>query len=354
MVKRIIFDCERMKYENTGLYHYCLNLGNHLKKYTETDSENLTYYTPFGTRELFGNSGDHIIQTELHKFRMPALKRFNLWHATYQDSYYLPFRNKEIKVVLSIHDLNFMYDPSKSESKKQKYLRRLQMLINRADVVICISEYCKKDLLFYCDVQNKPVQVIHNGTNTLTVPQLLGRSYRPAKPFIFSLGTITPKKNFHTLLPLVQDQSNLELVIAGRIDDVGYYQSILDTAEKMGVSKKIKLVGPISESEKSWYFNHCYAFAFPSVAEGFGLPVTEAMSVGKPLFLSAKTALPEIGGDVAFYFENFSAAHMKETFVAGMKQYTRFKMQDKIIEKGKEYNWDIAAQEYWKVYRSLY
>lgn len=354
MLKHVIFDCERMKYENTGLYHYCLNLGNHIKKYLTPSTENLTFYSPYGVQNLFGKSQNHIIQNELHKFRLPALNEFTVWHATYQDSYYIPFRNKKIKVILSIHDLNFMYDPSKSELKKQRYLRRLQMLINRADSIICISEYSKNDVLFYCEIKNKPLHVIHNGTNTLTRPELLQKSYTPVNPFIFSLGTIMPKKNFHTLLPLVQDIQNMELVIAGRIDDAGYYQSILDAAEKMGISKKIKLVGPVSESEKSWYFNHCCAFAFPSTAEGFGLPVTEAMSVGKPLFLSDKTALPEIGGDVAFYFENFSAAHMKETFATGMNQYTRFKMQDEIIKKGKEYDWDIAAQEYWNIYRSLY
>ncbi len=354
MVNRIVFDCERMKYENTGLYHYCLNLGNHITKFRKAESEEITFFCPYETQKLFGKTCNHIQQTELHKFRLPSLNKFDVWHATYQDSYYLPFRNKKIKVILSIHDLNFMYDPAKSATKRQKYLHRLQMLINRADVIICISEYCKKDVLFYCDIQNKPVYVIHNGTNTMTIPELTGQSYRPVNSFIFSLGTIMPKKNFHTLLPLVQDQPNLELLIAGRIDDVGYYQYILDTAEKMGISKKVKIVGPITESVKSWYFTHCYAFAFPSTAEGFGLPVTEAMSVGKPLFLSDKTALPEIGGDVAFYFENFSANHMKHTFVTGMTKYKRFNMQDKIIEKGKEYCWDNAAQEYWNVYRSLY
>ena len=354
MINRIIFDCERMKYEDTGLYHYCLNLGNHLSKFVSPESEKVTFYSPYGTQDLFGKKTNHVIQTEIHKYCMPSLKGYNIWHATYQDSYYLPFRNKKIKVVLTIHDLNFIYDDSKPEWKKQRYLRRLQMLINRADVIICVSEYGKKDVGFYCDVHNKPLFVIHNGSNTLTEPELFQQSYRPDRPFIFSLGTITPKKNFHTLLPLVQYQQNMELVIAGRIDDVGYYQSILDTAEKMGISKNIKIVGPVSESEKSWYFNNCYAFAFPSVAEGFGLPVTEAMSVGKPIFLSQRTALPEIGGDAAFYFKNFSATHMKETFVAGMKQYKLFNMKDEIIKKGKEYCWDNAAKEYWKVYRSLY
>lgn len=354
MTNRIIFDCERMKYENTGLYHYCLNLGNHIAKYIRPQKEEISYYSPFGVEYLFDKGISHLTQTELHKFRMPSLNSFSVWHATYQDSYYLPFRNKKIKVVLSVHDLNFMYDPSKSEFKKQRNLNRLQKLINRADVIICISEYARNDLNFYCDIQNKPIHVIHNGTNTLTEPELLKQSYKPHRPFIFTLGTIMPKKNFHSLLPLVQDQEKLELVIAGRIDDVGYYQSILDATEKMGISKKVKLVGPVSENVKSWYFNNCYAFALPSTAEGFGLPVTEAMSVGKPLFLSDRTALPEIGGDVAFYFENFSAAHMKETFVAGMKQYKLFNMQQEIINKGKAYCWDIAAQEYWKIYRSLF
>jgi len=241
MINRIIFDCERMKYENTGLYHYCLNLGNHLKKMVANDAEELIFYCPFETSGLFGENQQKIIQTELHKFWLPSLSKIKIWHATYQDSYYIPFRNRKIKVVLSIHDLNFLYDPSKSEFKKERNLRRLQMLINRADVIICISEYCKKDVLFYCDVKNKPVHVIHNGTNTLTKPELLKQSYIPVKPFIFSLGTILPKKNFHTLLPLVKDQPNLELVIAGRIDDVGYYQSMLDTARKMGVAKKFRL-----------------------------------------------------------------------------------------------------------------
>lgn len=353
-MNNIIFDCERMKYENTGLYHYCLNLGNHITRYACAGSESLTFYCPPQKQYLFGPGHDHITQTEMHKLRMPSLGKFSVWHACYQDSYYLPFRDQKIRVVLSVHDLNFMHDPSKSPQKKEKYLRRLQVLVNRADAIVCVSGFAKSDLCFYCDVKNKPVHVIYNGTNTLTEPQLLNRSYKPAKPFIFSLGTVIPKKNFHTLLPLVHGQQKMELVIAGRIDDVGYFQYILDTAKKMGISKNVRIVGPVSEEEKSWYFNNCYAFALPSTAEGFGLPVTEAMSVGKPLFLSQQTALPEIGGDVAFYFENFSADHMKQTFVAGMKQYKRFNMQQEIIKKGKEYNWEVAAQEYWKVYRSLY
>ncbi len=354
MKSRIVFDCERMKYADTGLYHYCLNLGKHIQKKAVTLSEELVFYSPYGTAHLFGSSNTHIMQTELHKFYMPSLKKYSVWHATYQDSYYLPFRDRAIKVVLSVHDLNFLYDDRKSASKKQRYLRRLQMLINRADVIVCISEYTKKDLLFYCDTGNKKVVVIHNGTNSLQQPLLSAVSYKPVKPFIFSLGTITRKKNFHSLLSLVYSNPGFELVIAGRHDDIDYYNQIAETAALLGIRDNIHLPGQISENEKSWYFENCSAFAFPSTAEGFGLPVAEAMSVGKPLFLSDKTALPEIGGNVAFYFRDFSETVMQETFEAGMKQYIRFNMQDDIIKKGKEFCWSRAAAQYWEIYRSLF
>jgi glycosyltransferase involved in cell wall biosynthesis len=343
-----------MKYENTGLYHFCLNLGNHLQKTIDHAIEEISFYSPKETQHLFGEKSVHITQTPLHKFYMPDTKKFKVWHATYQDSYYLPFRNKSIKVVLTIHDMNFLYDNLKTEEKKQRNLGRLQKLIDRADVITCISEHTRKDVLFYCNTNNKPVHVIYNGTNMLQPPELFKRSYKPAKPFIFSLGTITRKKNVHSLLPLINNKRPLELVIAGRRDDNDYCNQIMETAEKMAITDKVHLLGQISENEKSWYFKNCRAFVFPSISEGFGLPVAEAMSVGKPLFLSNKTALPEIGGKVAFYFKDFSEAKMLETFDRGMKQYNTSNMQKEIIKKGKEFCWEFAALEYCKIYRSLY
>jgi glycosyltransferase involved in cell wall biosynthesis len=114
------------------------------------------------------------------------------------------------------------------------------------------------------------------------------------------------------------------------------------------------MLGAITEPEKSWYYNNCYAFALPSIAEGFGLPVTEAMSVGKPVFLSNLTALPEIGRDVAFYFRDFNARHMQKVFINGMQQYHDNNMEHAIREHSETFSWDKAANEYINVYRSLY
>lgn len=350
---KIIFDCERMKYPDTGLYHYCLNLGKYLEKNIDLRDEKLFFYTPPWDQEWSYTNANHLTQNPLHKFLLPSFRSFDIWHSTYQNTHYMPMLNKRIKVVLSIHDLNFMYDEKKSSAKKQKYLRYLQGLIDRADALVCISEFSKKDVLQHLDTRNKPLYVIHNGTNMLEKPELAPGSYKPKKPFLFSIGVMNRKKNYHVLLPLLKNNT-MELLIAGKFDDPNYLSVFKERSKELGVEDNVHLLGRISENEKSWYFNHCNAFAFPSISEGFGLPVVEAMSCGKPLFLSDKTALPEIGGDVSFYFRDFQPEHMEEVFHIGMSLYEAEGFQQKIRERSMSFNWHKAARQYLEVYRSLY
>lgn len=352
-MKKVVFDCERMKYANTGLYTYCLQLGMHLKKACNHDLEEITFFTPPQLTNPFGNEPKYLRQHSLQKFYMPDLRSFHVWHSTYQGSHYIPVRNKKIKVILTIHDLNFLYDEYKPEKKKKKYLEALQQNIDRSCAVVCISEFCKKDVLTHCRLNNKPVYVIHNGTNSLESPSLFGSSYQPKTRFLFSIGTVNRKKNFHVLLPLLQHNKDMELLIAGKPDDPDYVDFIQYAAREMGVEEKVRVLGAISEGEKSWYYQNCYAFTFPSLAEGFGLPVTEAMSVGKPVFLSNKTALPEIGKDVAFYFPDFNEELMQRVFTDGMQQYKTRSMEQAIKKRSSDFCWEKAAKEYINIYRSV-
>lgn len=345
-----LFDCERMKYAHTGLYTYCKNLGQSLQKQLRA-GERLGFFAPPDI-DVFGDDAQYIRQNSLQKFYMPSLAGYDLWHATFQNSDYVPFRNRNIKVLLTIHDLNFMYMPSKSDRKKQKYLGNLQKLINRSAAIVCVSEYAKADVLRHCDVKGKPVKVIYNGLNMLESPKLSETSYRPSKPFLFSLGAIIPNKNIHSLLPLVENE-DMELLIAGRRDDAEYTRYIIDEATRRGIGEKIRILGPITEEEKAWYYQNCCAFAFPSITEGFGLPVAEAMSAGKPLFLSNRTALPEIGRDAAFYFQDFSAASMQQTFQKGMANYHHLRMYERQKLRSMDFCWDKAAGEYLRLYREI-
>ena len=350
---KIVFDCERMKYPDTGLYHYCLNLGRALERNIDDAREDLFFYTPPQEQDWTSRPEKHISQNPLHKFVLPGLNNFDIWHSTYQNTHYMPMLNRKIRVVLSIHDLNFMYDEKKSEAKKQKYLAYLQKLVDRADALVCISEFSKTDLLKHCNTGNKPLYVIHNGKNLLQTPGLSTRSYKPGKPFLFSIGVMNRKKNFHVLLPLLK-KANIEWVIAGKYDDDNYLSFMRKRSRELGVTDSLRMLGSISENEKSWYFNHCQAFAFPSISEGFGLPVVEAMSCGKPLFLSDRTALPEIGGDVSFYFQDFCPDHIEQVFNHGMALYNANGLREKIRKRGEYFCWDKAANKYFEVYRSLY
>lgn len=353
-MKNIIFDCERMKYADTGLYSYCLSLGKILeKKMAEENEERITFFSPPRVRPLLGYQSANITHHSLQKFYMPNLKGYDVWHSTYQGSHYIPRRNKKIKVILSIHDLNFLYE-NKTPARQAVHLKHLQDNIDRSDAIICISDFCRNDVLTHCNTGNRPVHVIYNGTNHLTLPELTAASYKPKRPFLFSLGVMCRKKNFHVLLPLLKQNMNMELLIAGRPDDMDYFNFIKQSARTLRVDQNLRMLGSISENEKSWYYRNCYAFALPSVAEGFGLPVTEAMSVGKPVFLSDRTALPEIGSNMAFYFHDFTASHMQNVFQAGMQRYEDQKMEQAIQHHCKNFSWDKAASEYLKVYRSLY
>lgn len=349
---RIILDCDLMKHRNSGLYQYCLNVGNHVGRYFEKNElqDTIRFYVPPAEANAFDNNDLVITERKWHKMLKPFLWDCDIWHAPFQSGRILPAGNK-IKVLLTIHDLNCLHE-GKAPAEQQKSLAHTQKLIDRADAIVCISEFCKNDVLKNCDVKNKPVHVIHNGTHRLHDPILEPASFRPAAPFLFGMGYVNRKKNFHVLLPMMQ-HNNYDLVIAGHLDEPDYIHLIRKKAEELGIEKRVHLLGTVSEQEKSWYLQHCLAYVHPSLAEGFGAPVVEAMAFGKPMFLSNYTSLPEIAGDTAFYFLNFETAHMVSVFNEGMAVYSSNGLAKKIIAKGNEYDWEKKAATYAAVYRSL-
>jgi len=352
-MSKIILDCGLMKTPASGLYYYCLNLGLYINELLESSGQPaLNFYVPSKQEQAFGNTKNTIVERSIHRYVKPFLWDCKVWHAPFQSGRIIPYHNKKIKVVLTVHDLNPLHQDLPREEQK-KSIAHTQKLINRSSAVVCISEFVKEDVLRNCEVKNKPVYVIHNGINALQKPELAVTSCRPLRPFLFAMGFVNRKKNFHVLLPLLQHNPDIELVIAGRLDEPDYIDYLKKYAQGKGVSDRLHIIGPVNEQEKAWYLNHCAAFMQPSLAEGFGLPVVEAMSLGKPLFLSTRTSLPEIGGDAAFYFDSFKPDHMRQVYAAGMMEYSKNGLASKIIERSKQFNWKDKAEEYIKVYESL-
>ncbi len=345
----IILDCERMKYPFTGLFEYCQQLGIALLE-TKKNADQLRIYIQQKDQHHFPANLSFLTQKSLHKFIFPKLDPLiDVWHCTHQTSWYIPPANRKLKCVLTVHDLNFLYE-EKSEAKKTTYLKKHQKNIDRADHIVAISEFTKKDILKYLKV-NKPITVIYNGCNVEEFPKHEQPVYVPSKPFLFTLGTVNAKKNFHTLPCLVQNR-NLELIIAGKTD-TAYVEKIMKEAAKYKVIDQIKILGPVSKEDKYWYYKNCFAFAFPSLAEGFGIPVIEAMSFGKPVFLSKATSLPEIGAEFAYYFENFEASSMNAIFDAGIHHHQSTQPEEAIIAHARQFNWKNSAKKYWEIYHNL-
>ena len=347
----IMFDCERMKYPHTGIYHFCLQLGSALIELSDKQKEVIDFYIPPSAAGVFGNNVRYREQKSIHKFRMPSYAA-DVWHCTFQGSMYFPFRRKK-PVVLTVHDLNYMHEKTISLNQQKKYLKIFNQKAERADHLIFISRFTLNDARQYINLDNKACSVIYNASGLSGKEQPETPKQLPRKKFIYTIGTITDKKNFHVIPCLLAD-NDLQLVISGIVLSETYKKKIIAEAVKYNAAERLIFTGGISENDKIWYLKNCEAFIFPSLAEGFGKPVTEAMQYGKPIFLSNLTSLPEIGGDVCFYFKNFDAVHMQEIFNAGLDLYnTSETLRTKIINRGAGFNWLNTARQYLRVYHEV-
>ena len=350
MNAKILIDAERMRYPNTGLYNFCKYLGNEILN--QNKSFDIELFMPGNETSNFRNLDNHVDRRFWHKFFMPFQNNYSLWHTTFQNTKFFPDSFKG-KIAYTIHDLNFLHEKH-SDSKRQSYLDAVANRIHRADRVITISNYVKNEVLEHIDVRPEKIEVIYNGCNLLntgyvvTVPKNI-----PSKPFIYSIGNLCEKKNFHVLAGMLLN-NDFELVISGINANNGYLEKILSYARSLGVENRIIFTGVVSDEEKHWYLANCLAFGFTSIAEGFGLPVIEAMYFGKPVFLSTRTSLPEIGGSLAYYFDNFDPQYMASQTERGLADfYTNPSKSIAVKEYVKKFSWNNAAEQYLELYKRL-
>jgi glycosyltransferase involved in cell wall biosynthesis len=247
-----------------------------------------------------------------------------------------------------------MYE--KSKEKANKRLAVMQKKIDRAVHVTFISQFAKEEALKFVDLKGKPNSIIYNGVKTPDKKNMRQPSWIPAGEFLFSIGVVRPKKNFLVLVEMMSrpELSDYSLVIAGN-DDHAYAGEIMAAIAQYGLEDRVVLTGSIEEEEKNYFYHHCSAFVFPSLYEGFGLPVIEAMLCGKPVFSSRCTSLPEISGDKAFYWDSFDASHMAEVFAKGMELFNKDPHAfEKILkEYASRFSWRENTAAYAELYESI-
>ena len=339
----IVVDIDRMKYPNTGMFEFCSHL------YESFKNSNQFHFFFYKHKKTILNSFSKFITINFFdRLLLVVSPKYDVWHTTNQLATRIPVNAK--KLVYTIHDLNFLY-ANKSESKKNTLLAKIQKNINKADYLTFISNFSHQEVKNRLNIEGKRYKIIYNGV-TIKQPENQPK-FVPKNPFLFSLGVIDPKKNIHTILPLLQ-VSDFDLIFSGKVTNEKYFQSILSDIKKMNLEDRVFFTNTISENDKYWYLKNCEAFIFPSLSEGFGIPPIEAMRFGKPVFLSNLTSLPEIGGTAAYYFDSFEPKNMQQIFLDGMKDY--LKNPDKkqqIINWSLQFTWEKASEEYTEVYKEL-
>ena len=317
--KTVLVDLGKLKNLYTGLGQVSWNYGQEL---LSTKDENLEwrFLIPKGYEKDFGQPPVTEILSSKRRYFPSLCFRYDLWHAIHQDSAYLPAISPETKYILTIHDLIFLKE--KTGRKATDRLKRLQKKVDRADALVFISEYAKAEVLASVKVGDKPMHIIYNGVHTSGSTLLERPSFLPEGNFLFSIGSLIKKKNFHVLIDFIKKMPLHNLVIAGHKEGE-YADFIREKISAYGLEQRIILPGAVDDTTKAYLYENCEAFCFPSLHEGFGLPVIEAMRYGKPVFSSDLSSLPEIGGEHAFYWKNFNPEQMANVFQQGMIQFNK-------------------------------
>ena len=228
--------------------------------------------------------------------------------------------------------------------------------MKRASAITYISEFTKRDTHQHFKVPNVPEYVIYNGNTIteITIPENYTPKVVPQKPYLFSIGDFTERKNFKSLVKMLPYMEEYQLILAGNNTSI-YAEELLQLLTTLQLHDRVLLTGKIDDIERNYYLKNCEAFVFPSLREGFGIPPIEAMRFGKPVFLSNNTSLPEIGGEKSFYWENFEPKYMATVIKEGMSNFKLNKKEYETwyIERAKSFNWEQTAQKYLEVYKNI-
>lgn len=279
-------------------------------------------------------------------------KKHDLWHSVNQNTKVEPFSCN--KYLLTIHDVHFIEEVSPDPNHRLNRLFRAKL--EKSTAITYISEFAKSETHKNFNVPDVPEYVIHNGNPISTVldTSKYVTNIPVDKPFFYAIGDFLERKNYQSIVNMMVHVKDFNLIISGN-NDKKYGDKIKQLIADNGLTKRVFLTGKVSEEGKQFFMKNCTAFLFPSIREGFGLPPIEAMSFGKPTFLSNKTSLPEIGGNASIYWDNFDPEYMTNVLIEGLHDYetNKAEKEEMIKKRAADFDWKRTAADYFDVYKSI-
>jgi glycosyltransferase involved in cell wall biosynthesis len=307
----------------------------------------------FSTRQL--PFRDYWLSILWHRAQIPlpvnlVTGPLDLYHAP--DFTLPPVRAKS---VLTVHDLSFERDPNSATPRLRAYLSRVvPRSVKRADHVIAVSQATKRDLIDLYQTPESKITVLYEGVDPIFKPTpspAIRLKYNlGSAPFIFSVSTIQPRKNYQRLIQaLAALPADYQLVIAG--GQGWLYDSIYAEAEKPAVRGRVKFIGFVPDDDLPALYTEAAVFAYPSLYEGFGLPLLEAMACGTPTLTSNISCLPEVAGQAAILVDPLSV----DAIAAGLAQTLarRDQLRPLGFARAAQFKWNEVARDLLALYKSI-
>lgn len=353
---KILLDLERLRYPNSGIANVFRNLAIGLSEINPTLQ--LSIFGPEHYLQSLCLSFNIINRKSYYKWFASFQKKFQVIHISNQLSSYFHKNYQNTKKIVTLHDLNFLHE-NLPEEKRKKMLRKVNNNLKNADYIVCISNFVKKDFLenkhLFQLNKLKEIAVIHNG---IKLPEerkyALGRFQAfENKKFILNIGVLFEKKNqlsIVEMLPFIEE----DLVLISSDEKSIYAEKIRQKIQDLGLENRVHFLHNVSEEEKYALIQNAQSMIHPSLAEGFGIPPIEAMAFGKPVFLSNFTSLPEIGGDVAFYFDDFEPQKMANFYQERMNLYRQnLDFNDDIKKWVQQFDYRTMSKNYLEFYQKV-
>lgn len=301
------------------------------------------------------NFHTRVIQEPFSRF---FLRRLDVFHGP---DARLP-RCRGVAAVATLHDLQvFVSEEFSREGFRRKKRARYAKLVRRADHLIAVSESTRRDLIRHLGADEAKTTVVHEGVTPDFHPRPLPEQravradYRLERDFALFVGAISRRKNVATLLRAfasVARGSDLDLVLVGR-PGFGYEDEMAPLGE-LGIEDRVHAIGFAPDRDLPALYSAATVFVFPSLYEGFGIPLLEAMACGTPVVASDTSSIPEVVGQAGLLVpptepEQLADATVRVVEDSGLRE----RLSKAGIERAREFTWERAARQTLEVYRRV-
>jgi glycosyltransferase involved in cell wall biosynthesis len=337
-----------IKHFNEGLAEFsrqlAMQLANNAPQLKAERNWHLHFILPEQWHGMFGSDVHYHALTDGMRLRHRFPVDLDVWHGLHQHMRFRPPVNSR-KRLITVHDLNHVYAKTGLSLWWQNL--RLTKHLRRADQLVAISQYAADDLASHLPWA-PPAVVIHNGAADLTQAPQTPVAALQGQTFMLHISRMSPSKNVDALFDMAAIWPEKQLVLAG--PDSPEVRAHQARVHALGLHN-VQFITDSSEAQKAWLYAHTEAFLFPSLLEGFGLPPIEAMFFGKPVIVAQRTSLPEVCGDAAAYWSDFTPHEMRLVVERWLKTHQQNPQQaQRTREQALRYTWPRAANQYIALY----